>query len=211
VRELCTLEGAVLIFDEVMTCLRVARGGGQERFCITPDLTTLGKVIGGGLPVGAYGGRRDLMEQVSPVGPVYQAGTLSGNPLAMAAGIAMLDGIDAEPGLYDRLEHLGQRLEAGVTSALLDLGLAHRLCFQRVGSMFCLYFTKGPVRSWDDAEKADARRFSKWFHGMFRRGFSLAPSGFEAGFLCGAHTDQHMDAFATACRESLTEAWEDDA
>lgn len=211
VRDICTKEGAVLIFDEVMTGLRVARGGAQERYGVLPDLTTLGKVIGGGLPVGAYGGRRDLMERISPVGPVYQAGTLSGNPLAMAAGIAMLDGIDAEPGLYDRLEHLGQRLEAGVQSDLLDLGLAHKLSFQRVGSMFCLYFTKGPVRSWDDAEKADGKRFATWFHGMYERGFSLAPSGFEAGFLCGAHTDAHMDAFASACRESLALAWEEDA
>jgi len=206
-RQLCTREGALLIFDEVMTGLRVARGGAQELYGIAPDLTTLGKVIGGGLPVGAYGGRKDLMEQVSPTGPVYQAGTLSGNPLAMAAGIAMLDGIDADPGLYDRLEKLGRRLAHGVQSALDDLGLADRLCFQRVGSMFCLYFTKGPVRSWDDAERADTKRFSAWFHGMFERGFSLAPSGFEAGFLSGAHTGEHVDRFAAACRESLALAY----
>jgi glutamate-1-semialdehyde 2,1-aminomutase len=207
VRELCTREGALLVFDEVMTGLRVARGGAQELYGVTPDLTTLGKVIGGGLPVGAYGGRRDLMEQVSPVGPVYQAGTLSGNPLAMAAGLAQLDGIDADPGLYDRLERLGRRLQRGVQSALDDLGLADRLCFQRVGSLFCLYFAGGPVRSWDDAARADRERFSAWFHGMFERGFSLAPSPFEAGFLSGAHTDAHVDAFAAACRESLASAY----
>ena len=147
------------------------------------------------------------MKQVSPVGPVYQAGTLSGNPLAMAAGLAMLDGIDADPQLYNRLEQLGQRLETGVQAAITDLGLTEKLRFQRVGSMFCLYFTKGPVRSWDEASGADAERFSKWFHGMYERGFSLAPSGFEAGFLCSAHTEADMDAFAAACRESLAAAY----
>lgn len=207
VRKLCTENGALLIFDEVMTGLRVARGGAQELYGITPDLTTLGKVIGGGLPVGAYGGRRDLMEQVSPVGPVYQAGTLSGNPLAMAAGLAMLDGIDRDPSLYDRLEALGRRVESATQAALSELNLTDRLCFQRVGSMFCLYFAPGPVRSWDDAAKCDGDRFSTWFHHMFQRGFSLAPSPYEAGFLSTAHTEADVDAFTAACRESLAAAF----
>jgi glutamate-1-semialdehyde 2,1-aminomutase len=207
VREVCTREGALLIFDEVMTGLRVARGGAQERYGIRPDLTTLGKVIGGGLPVGAYGGPRRLMSQVSPEGAVYQAGTLSGNPLAMAAGLAMLDGIDAEPGLYDRLEALGARLEAGIGTALRDLDLTDRLCFQRVGSMFCLYFAPGPVRSWDDAARSDEEKFAATFHGLLQRGIAVAPSGYEAGFLSGAHTEADVDTFVEAARGALAEAW----
>ncbi len=210
-RETCDRDGAILILDEVMTGLRLARGGAQELYGITPDLTTLGKVIGGGLPVGAYGGRRDLMEQVSPLGPVYQAGTLSGNPLAMAAGLAMLDAIDAQPTLYQDLEALGARLEAGVKSAVADLGLGDLLTPQRVGSMFCLYFAPGPVRSWDDASRTDGERFNRWFHGMFARGFSLAPSPYEAGFLSAAHTPEHVDRFVEACRDSLREAYEGSA
>jgi glutamate-1-semialdehyde 2,1-aminomutase len=210
-RETCDADGALLILDEVMTGLRLARGGAQELYGITPDLTTMGKIIGGGLPVGAYGGRRDLMERVSPLGPVYQAGTLSGNPLAMAAGVAMLDAIDENRSLYADLETMGARLERGVAAALADLGLADRLAFQRVGSMFCLYFAAGPVRSWDDASRADGPRFNRWFHGMFERGFSLAPSPYEAGFLSTAHTAEHVDRFVGACRESLAEAYEGSA
>jgi glutamate-1-semialdehyde 2,1-aminomutase len=203
--------GALLIFDEVMTGLRVARGGAQELYDVQPDLTTLGKVIGGGLPVGAYGGPRDLLQRVSPAGDVYQAGTLSGNPLAMAAGLAMLDAIDAEPDLYDRLESLGARLQRGMETGIRDLGLESALSFQRVGSMFCLYFTKGPVRSWDDAKRSDAARFAKWFHGLFARGIQIAPSGFEAGFLSAAHGDADVDAFVAASREALAEAFGDAA
>ena len=206
VREITANDGALLVFDEVMTGLRVARGGAQELYGIDPDLTTLGKVIGGGLPVGAYGGKAKLMRRVSPEGDVYQAGTLSGNPLAMAAGLAMLDGIDADPGLYDRLEALGARLSTGMNAAIADLGLADSLSFQRVASMFCLYFAPGPVRSWDDAAKADGDRFRRWFHGLFARGISIAPSGFEAGFLSGAHTDADIDTFVAASRDALAEA-----
>ena len=207
-REITTREGALLVCDEVMTGLRVARGGAQELYGIDPDLTTLGKVIGGGLPVGAYGGKADLMRRVSPEGDVYQAGTLSGNPLAMAAGLAMLDGIDADPGLYPRLEALGARLEGGMNAALADLGLVDSLVFQRVASMFCLYFAPGPVRSWDDASQADGEKFSGWFHGLFARGISIAPSPYEAGFLSAAHTDDDIDAFVAASTEALSEAWQ---
>ena len=147
------------------------------------------------------------MERVSPSGDVYQAGTLSGNPLAMAAGLAMLDAIDAEPGLYDRLESLGARLQSGMQAAFRDLDLEDSLSFQRVGSMFCLYFTKGPVRSWDDAKRSDSARFAKWFHGLFARGIQIAPSGFEAGFLSAAHGEADVDAFVAASRESLAEAF----
>jgi glutamate-1-semialdehyde 2,1-aminomutase len=202
-REITSRDGAVLIFDEVMTGLRVARGGAQELFGVTPDLTTLGKVIGGGLPVGAYGGPRELMERVSPAGDVYQAGTLSGNPLAMAAGLAMLDGIDADPGLYDRLEALGARLGAGLQAVIDENGLADSLCFQRVGSMFCLYFTKGPVRNWDDAACSDGDRFARWFHALFDRGIHVAPSGFEAGFLSASHGEAEIDAFVAVAKEAL--------
>jgi glutamate-1-semialdehyde 2,1-aminomutase len=206
-REITAREGALLIFDEVMTGLRVARGGAQELYGIDPDLTTLGKVIGGGLPVGAYGGKAEIMRRVSPEGDVYQAGTLSGNPLAMAAGLAMLDGIDADSRLYDRLEALGARLSAAMADTLDELGLADRLAFQRVASMFCLYFAPGPVRSWDDAARADGDRFRRWFHGLYARGVSIAPSGFEAGFLSGAHTEADIDAFVTASREALAETF----
>ncbi|MEZ5066623.1 MAG: glutamate-1-semialdehyde 2,1-aminomutase [bacterium] len=206
-REICDREGALLILDEVMTGLRVARGGAQELYDVRPDLTTLGKVIGGGLPVGAYGGRADLMRQISPDGPVYQAGTLSGNPLAMAAGLAMLDGIDADPELYPRLERLGARLSAGMQNAIDDLGLGDRLAFQRVASMFCLYFAPGPVRNWDDAARADRDAFSRWFHGLWERGYAIAPSGFEAGFLSSAHGEAEIDGFVQAARESLADTF----
>ena len=202
-RELTKAEGTLLVFDEVMTGLRVARGGAQELYGVDPDLTTLGKIIGGGLPVGAYGGKRELMERVSPAGDVYQAGTLSGNPLAMAAGLAMLDGIDEIPDLYERLESLGARMSDGVNRSIRELGLTDRLCFQRVGSMFCLYFTGGPVRSWDDAAEGDSALFAQWFQRMFEAGISLAPSAFEAGFLSAAHTEEDVDVFLRACHESL--------
>ncbi len=193
-RDLSTVDGALLIFDEVMTGFRVARGGAQARYEVTPDLTTLGKVIGGGLPVGAYGGRRDLMSQISPSGPVYQAGTMSGNPVAMAAGLATLDGIDADPAFYDRLESLGARLEAGVAAAAAAEGCQ----FARVGSMWTLFFTPDPVTDWPSAARADRVRFGRFFHAMLGRGIALAPSQFEANFISAAHTDAHIDETAAA-------------
>ena len=195
-REITAAECALLIFDEVMTGFRVARGGAQERYGITPDLTTLGKVIGGGLPVGAYGGSRELMEQVSPAGSVYQAGTLSGNPLATAAGLAMLTAIEADEGLYDRLEALGARLEAGLASVLEERGVPGYV--QRVGSMFCLYFTPRPVVRWADAAAGDTGRFRKYFHRMLDGGVYIAPSAFEAGFVSAAHTEEDIDATIAA-------------
>ncbi|MEW5983371.1 MAG: glutamate-1-semialdehyde 2,1-aminomutase [Acidobacteriota bacterium] len=204
-REACSRHGALLVLDEVMTGFRLARGGAQERFAIRPDLTTLGKIIGGGLPVGAYGGRGDLMAQVAPEGPVYQAGTLSGNPLAMAAGLATLGAIDAIPGFYDRLEALGVRLETGITACLAKG--RYRCRFARVGSMWTLFFTKGPVESWSDAARSDKARFGRFFHEMLRRGVSLAPSQFEANFLSIAHTEADIDEIVQAAGESLALAW----
>lgn len=204
-RDLCTRHGALLVLDEVMTGFRLARGGAQERFRITPDLTTLGKVIGGGLPVGAYGGRADLMAHVAPEGPVYQAGTLSGNPLAMAAGLATLNAIDAIPGFYDRLEALGAHLERGMTACLAAGDYPCR--FARVGSMWTLFFTDRPVDNWSDAATSDKVRFGRFFHEMLRRGVSLAPSQFEANFLSIAHTDADIDAIVAAAGESLALAW----
>ncbi len=200
-REITTDEGALLIFDEVMTGFRVARGGAQERYGITPNLTTLGKIIGGGLPVGAYGGRLDLMEQISPAGPVYQAGTLSGNPLATAAGLAMLTGIEEDEGLYDRLEALGARLQHGLVDALAEAGVEGTV--PRVGSMLCLYFSKKPVLGWSDAAAADAEKFRRYFHAMLRAGIYLAPSAFEAGFISAAHTEADIDATIAAAREAI--------
>ena len=200
-RDLCTREGSVLILDEVMTGFRVARGGAQERFGVRADLTTLGKVIGGGLPVGAYGGRADLMAHVSPDGPVYQAGTLSGNPLAMAAGLATLRAIDGTGGVYGRLEHLGARLEAGIAGHLAHRGYPCRIA--RVGSMWTLFFTPGEVRNWSDASGCDTRRFGRFFHEMLRRGVSLAPSQFEANFISIAHTDADIDETCAAAGAAL--------
>ncbi|MCU0725897.1 MAG: glutamate-1-semialdehyde 2,1-aminomutase [Planctomycetes bacterium] len=201
-REMTANDGALLVFDEVMTGFRLARGGAQELFGVVPDLTTLGKVIGGGLPVGAYGGRADLMERISPEGPVYQAGTLSGNPLATAAGLAMLGAIEKEPDLYTRLDRLGARLEAGITRVLAERKIPGS--FQRVGSMFCLYFSRGRVRRWADAAAADRERFRKFFHRMLELGVYLAPSPFEAGFLSAAHTEADVDLTIDAAREALS-------
>jgi len=193
-RSLCTENGALLILDEVMTGFRVARGCAQERFGVTPDLTTMGKVIGGGLPVGAYGGRADLMRRISPEGDVYQAGTLSGNPLAMAAGLATLAQLD--DAAYDRLESLGARLE-GHARALVENHPDH-LSFQRVGSMATLFFKGGGVRSWDDAAACDTERFGKYFLAMLDEGIYLPPSQFEAYFISLSHTDADIDRTAEA-------------
>jgi len=188
-RSLCTDNGALLILDEVMTGFRVARGGAQERYGIQPDLTTMGKVIGGGLPVGAYGGRADLMRRISPEGDVYQAGTLSGNPLAMAAGLATLSQLDE--GSYTRLEALGARLE-GHARALVDKH-PDDLSFQRVGSMSTLFFTGGGVRTWDDAAACNTERFGRYFLAMLDAGVYLPPSQFEAYFVSLSHTDDDID------------------
>jgi glutamate-1-semialdehyde 2,1-aminomutase len=174
---------ALLIFDEVMTGFRLARGGAQEKYGVAPDLTTLGKIIGGGLPVGAYGGRKALMSQVSPAGPVYQAGTLSGHPVAMAAGLATLNAIEHDPDLYDRLEALGAALESGIATATDDS--CH---LARVGSMWTLFFATSPVTDWTSAARADRARFGRFFHAMLDAGISLAPSQFEANFISTAHT-----------------------
>ena len=204
-RDECDRNGALLIFDEVMTGFRVARGGAQERYGVRPDLTTLGKIIGGGLPVGAYGGRRELLGQVAPSGPVYQAGTLSGNPLAMAAGLATLRAIQSDPDLYLRLEATGQRLADHVSRAIAERGWPCRLA--RVGSMWTLFFTAEPVRDWDGAARCDRGRHGRFFHAMLSRGISLAPSQFEANFISTAHSRADVDATAKACVASLETAF----
>ena len=196
-RALTTARGALLVFDEVMTGFRVHPGGAQALFGITPDLTTLGKVIGGGLPVGAYGGRREIMELVAPAGPVYQAGTLSGNPLAMTAGIETLRAL-AEPGVWDGLERAGAQLEAGLAS--LDAGVQ----VARAGTMFGLFFSDVPVRDWDTAKRADVRRFAAFHAAMLERGVYLAPSQFEAGFISTAHGDEEIDATIDSAHAALS-------
>ncbi|HMO65696.1 MAG TPA: aminotransferase class III-fold pyridoxal phosphate-dependent enzyme, partial [Verrucomicrobiota bacterium] len=184
-RELTRGHDVVLIYDEVMTGFRLAYGGAQELLGQQPDLTVLGKIVGGGVPVGAYGGRADIMDRLAPLGPVYQAGTLSGNPLAMAAGIAALEGL-RDGAAYARLEELGAALEAGLTDAARTAGVPVQ--FQRLGSMFCAYFCDQPVGNLADALRSDRARFARFFHGMLDRGVYLAPSQFEAGFLSTAHT-----------------------
>ena len=189
-REVTQTHGALLIFDEVMTGFRLAKGGAQERFGIKPDLSCFGKVIGGGLPVGAFGGRAEIMDYLAPLGPVYQAGTLSGNPVAMAAGLAALEELligDA----YTTLEKLGALLETGMRDAAKAAGVPVQ--FNRCGSMFCGYFTTQPVHSLADAMKSDRDRFKRYFHGMLENGVYLAPSQFEAGFLSTAHTESEID------------------
>ena len=195
-REVTAANGALLVFDEVMTGFRVHPGGAQALYGVAPDLTTLGKVIGGGLPVGAYGGRREIMELVAPAGPVYQAGTLSGNPLAMTAGIETLRAI-AEPGVWDGLERGGARLEAGLCS------LGHDVQVSRAGTMFGMFFSDVPVRSWDEAKRADTGRFAAFHAAMLERGVYLAPSQFEAGFLSTAHGDAEIDATIEAAADVL--------
>jgi glutamate-1-semialdehyde 2,1-aminomutase len=193
-RNVTTQHGALLIFDEVMTGFRVAFGGAQQRFGIQPDLTTLGKVIGGGLPVGAYGGRKDIMSRVAPAGPIYQAGTLSGNPLAVAAGLAMLRHLKAHPEIYDQLERRAAELccaaPAGVT-------------VNRVGSMFTLFFTGQPVTDYESAKRSDTARFGRFFRAMLERGIYLAPSQFEAAFLSAAHTEEDISETVAAAAEAF--------
>ena len=199
-RDLCTRHGALLLFDEVITGFRVGPGGAQARYGVRPDLTCLGKIIGGGLPVGAYGGRRDLMEQVSPLGPVYQAGTLSGNPLAVAAGLATLK-VLADPTVYERLDRLGARVESGLSQAAGHAGVA--LTVNRVGSMLTAFFTAAPVVDLASAKRADTARYARFFHAMLERGVFLAASQFEAAFVSLAHTDDDLDTAARAAREAM--------
>ncbi|WP_329742398.1 glutamate-1-semialdehyde 2,1-aminomutase [Dyella sp. A6] len=199
-RELCTRHGALLIFDEVMTGFRVALGGAQALYGVMPDLTTFGKVIGGGMPVGAYGGRRELMEQIAPAGPIYQAGTLSGNPVAMAAGLAMLELIQA-PGFHDTLAARTRLLCDGFQSVADGCGIPFTT--NRVGGMFGLFFQAGPVESYAQATASDTSIFNRFFHGMLEHGIYLAPSAFEAGFLSSAHDDQIIADTLDAAREVM--------
>jgi glutamate-1-semialdehyde 2,1-aminomutase len=197
-REQCTKHGAVLIFDEVMTGFRVAKGGAQQLYGIRPDLTTLGKIVGGGMPVGAFGGRREIMEHIAPLGPVYQAGTLSGNPVAMAAGLATLNGLEA-PGFHAKLQGATDRLVAGLADAAARAGIP--LATNHVCGMFGFFFTgAGPVNSYAEATACDVERFKRFFHGMLAQGVYLAPSAFEAGFISAAHTDSDIDATIAAAR-----------
>ena len=199
-RKVTQEHGALLIFDEVMTGFRLAPGGAQERFGIRPDLSTFGKIIGGGLPVGAFGGRADIMDYLAPLGPVYQAGTLSGNPLAMAAGIANLEELNSDNN-YARLEQLGVLLETGMRDAAKSADVP--VTFNRCGSMFCGYFTSEPVWNVADAMKADRERFKKFFHGMLDAGVYLAPSQFEAGFLSTAHSESDIEKTVTAAAKVM--------
>ncbi len=200
-RELTKEYGALLVFDEVMTGFRLSYGGAQQKFGVTPDLTTLGKVIGGGLPVGAYGGRKDIMSMVAPAGPMYQAGTLSGNPLAMTAGIKTLELLQ-KPGTYDALEKITKQLSEGLIKVAQDAG--HQVCGGYVGAMFGLFFTEGPVRNYDDAKKSDLSKFGRFHRGMLERGIYLAPSQFEAGFTSLAHTSEHIERTLAAAKDVLS-------
>jgi len=199
-RALCTQYGALLIFDEVMTGFRVALGGAQAHYGITPDLTTFGKIIGGGMPVGAYGGRADLMSQIAPAGPIYQAGTLSGNPVAMAAGLAMLELVQ-EPGFHDRLSAASARLCAGLEAAAAEAGVP--VTTTQVGGMFGLFFTDQKVDTYAQATACDITAFNTFFHAMLERGVFLAPSAYEAGFMSSAHDDSVIDATIDAAREAF--------
>jgi len=201
-RELCTRRGVLLIFDEVMTGFRLAYGGAQELFGIKPDLTTMGKIIGGGLPVGAYGGRRDIMNMVSPLGPVYQAGTLSGNPLAMAAGISTLEILrEKKNEIYPQLESRADKLVQGILAAAKQAGVA--MSANRVGSMFTWFFSDTPVTDWTTASRADAKRFGRFHRAMLEKGFYLPPSQFEAAFLSAAHSEADIQRSIEAASEAL--------
>ncbi|HXM73710.1 MAG TPA: glutamate-1-semialdehyde 2,1-aminomutase [Chthoniobacterales bacterium] len=201
-REECTKHGALLIFDEVMTGFRVARGGAQEIYGTRPDLTALGKVIGGGLPVGAFGGRAEIMDQLSPAGPVYQAGTLSGNPLAMAAGLAQLRELERING-WELLENLGAQFEKAARDAIARTKID--ITFHRIGSMFCLFFAGGPIVDLDGTQRSDLKMFAKFFHGCLKRGVYFAPSQFETGFISTAHSSADIQRTSEVVRESLQE------
>ena len=199
-RDLCTRHGALLIFDEVMTGFRVVLGGAQARYGVAPDLSTFGKVIGGGMPVGAYGGRRALMQQIAPSGPIYQAGTLSGNPVAMAAGLAMLELVQA-PGFYDALEAKTHALCDGLEAAAREAGVPFTT--QRVGGMFGMFFSSGTVDTYAQAMACDSAAFNRFFHARRERGVYLAPSAFEAGFMSGAHDEAVIAATVDAARDAF--------
>ena len=201
-REITKENGSLLIFDEVMTGFRISYGGAQEKFGVTPDLTTLGKVIGGGLPVGAYGGRADIMSMVAPAGPMYQAGTLSGNPLAMTAGIKTLELLN-KPGTYEQLDRITKKLSEGLLKVATDAG--HQVTGGSISAMFGMFFTGEPVRNYDDAKKADLKKFARFHRGMLEKGIYLAPSQFEAGFTSLAHTDEDIDRTLAAAKEVLSE------
>ncbi|MCX7797594.1 MAG: glutamate-1-semialdehyde 2,1-aminomutase [Melioribacter sp.] len=200
-RELCNEEKIVLIFDEVMTGFRLSKGGAQELYNVKPDLTTFGKIIGGGLPVGAYGGKREIMEMVSPSGPVYQAGTLSGNPIAMSAGYAALSYIKDHPEIYDTLDKNSAYLEEGLKDGLKNIGKNFQI--NRIGSMMTLFFTEKPVVDYNTAIKSDTQLFGKYFHEMLKRGIYLPPAQFEAMFVSIAHTKEDLDKTIKASYESL--------
>jgi glutamate-1-semialdehyde 2,1-aminomutase len=206
VRRMTSDNGALLVFDEVISGFRVAAGGAQELYGVVPDLTTLGKILGGGLPVGAYGGRRDLMERMAPVGPVYQAGTLSGNPLAMSAGLAMLDEITRRPP-YAGLEKKGALLESLLRGESDRRGLADRLCLTRAGSLLTLFFGAGPMRDFGDVKRSDVKRYAAFFHAMRERGVFLPPAQFEAWFVSTAHTEAEIRRTARMAGESLAVAF----
>jgi len=190
-------QGALLVFDEVMTGFRIAYGGAQAKFGVTPDLTTMGKVIGGGLPVGAYGGRRDIMQMVAPAGPMYQAGTLSGNPLAMTAGIKTLELLQ-RPGTYEQLDRITKKLAEGLLQVAQETG--HAACGGQISAMFGCFFTAGPVHNYDDAKKSDTAKFGRFHRGMLEQGIYLAPSQFEAGFTSLTHTEEDVDRTLAAAR-----------
>jgi len=197
--ELCEQHGAVSIFDEVMTGSRLAPGGAQERFGLTPAMTCLGKVVGGGMPLAVYGGRAEIMQKVAPIGPVYQAGTLSGNPIAVTAGLATL--AELGPAIYSKLESLGARLEQGLLGALRDRKVEG--CVQRVGSMLTVFFHPGPVQNWQEAARSDTARFGAWHRGLIERGVYWPPSQFEAAFISAAHSESDIDATIEAARHAL--------
>jgi glutamate-1-semialdehyde 2,1-aminomutase len=199
-RDITTRRGALLIFDEVMTGFRCDRGGAQTLYGVRPDLTTLGKVIGGGLPVGAYGGRRDIMQMIAPEGPVYQAGTLSGNPLAMTAGLATLRALE-DDSIWEALEAAGAHLIAGLASAADAAGIPVQL--NRVGTMVGLFFNDRPVTDWDSASTSDTRRFARFFRAMLEDGIYIAPSQFEAGFLSTAHGEREIAATIAAAKRAF--------
>ncbi|TXE02669.1 glutamate-1-semialdehyde 2,1-aminomutase [Algoriphagus aquimarinus] len=202
-RDICTREGIILIFDEVMTGFRLAKGGAQEIFGVTPDMTTLGKIIGGGMPVGAYGGKREIMEFVSPAGPVYQAGTLSGNPIAMAAGLTMLNHLNTDSEVYAELNHIGTKLTEGIKSINQELGLDYTV--NTLGSMYSLFFTDKPVFDFESAKTSDTALFGKYFQAMLKRGVYLAPSQFESLFLSTALKDDVIDQILVAHKEAMVE------
>lgn len=200
-RELCDEKGIILIFDEVMTGFRLAKGGAQQYLGVKPDMTTLGKIIGGGMPVGAYGGRKEIMDYVSPEGPVYQAGTLSGNPIAMAAGLAILNHLNQTPEVYASLENIGATIVNGIKESLISLGLPFTV--NHIGSMYSLFFTKQKVTDFESAKTSDTIVFGKYFQEMLKRGIYLAPSQYESLFLSTALRDSHIDQFLSANEKAL--------